>query len=140
MREIITLEDKNILFSSLKAMHDEIMTHIEVVDGAIRIEYGKLADNDYWKPYKKAVVTYYIDTDDGYTLDLIKVGHKKNITMCYSDNPKNIEDLNRWNMVMYKFSLDLFGYMTLHFDLHKKHKVINAELQFTPIKIQYDFE
>ena len=93
MREIITLEDKNILFSSLKAMHDEIMTHIEVVDGAIRIEYGKLADNDYWKPYKKAVVTYYIDTDDGYTLDLIKVGHKKNITMCYSDNPKNIEDL-----------------------------------------------
>ena len=69
MREVFTLEDKNTLFSSTRAMHDEIMTHIEVVDGAIRIEYGKLADNDYWKPYKKAVVTYYIDTDDGVLLN-----------------------------------------------------------------------
>ena len=65
MREIITLKDKNILFSSSKAMHDEIMTHIEVIEDTIRIEYGKVADNDYWKPYKKVIVTYFIDVNEG---------------------------------------------------------------------------
>ena len=140
MREIITLEDKNILFSSPKAMHDEIMTHIEVVGDAIRIEYGKVADNDYWKPYKKIMVTYFFDTNEGYILDLIKVGHKKSTVKCYMNDPKMIEDLNSWNMAMFMFSLDLWGNMKLHFNAWKKHKWRNAELQFTPIKIQYDYE
>lgn len=140
MREIITLKDKNILFSSSKAMHDEIMTHIEVIEDTIRIEYGKVADNDYWKPYKKVIVTYFIDVNEGFSLDLIKVGHIKNITKCYADDPKIIENLNSWNMVMFMFSLDLWGDMKLHFNAWKKHKWRNVELQFTPIKIQYDYE
>ena len=139
MREVLTLEDVNMLFSSEKAMHDEIKTHIEVTENTICIEYGNIADNDYWKPYKKVIVTYFIDANDGYCLNVIKVGRKRNITVGYCDNPEKIKDLNRWKMEMYSFSLDLFGNMTLHFNAWNKHTARNIELQFTPIKIQYDY-
>ena len=44
MNESYDLKDLNLLFSSKIAMHDEVMTHIDIIENKIWIEYGNIGE------------------------------------------------------------------------------------------------
>ena len=138
--DLINMKDLNLLFDSETAMHDEVMTHIDIIGNEIIIEYGNIGKNEYWKPYKKAIVSYVIDEGCGYSLRVFKLSRTGTKDDYCSDNPEKVKALNNWNMEMFKFDFDVFREMTLHFDISKGRKHRYAELSFTPMKIDYSLE
>lgn len=58
---------------------------------------------------------------------------------CYANDPARIARLNQWHMAMDRFSIDLWGGMTLHFGIWRQNTRRNAELIFTPLQILCDF-
>lgn len=141
MEEIFDLNDKNFLFHENRALHDEIMTHIEVADNELRIVYGKIGEDDYYKPYSKVTVTYVFDfMENDYCLNIIKVKNKGRKEKISYNDPDKINELNNRHMVMYNFDIDLWGTMTLHFTIWNKKKEYNVELSFTPAIIKYQWE
>lgn len=140
MEETYDLKDLNLLFNRAEAMHDEVMTHIDIIRNEIRIEYGKIGENELWKPYKKAIVSYLIDEGCGYSLKVCKLTRNGTKDEYTTENPEKVKALNNWNMEMYKFDFDIFGEMTLHFDIRKGKKYRSVELSFTPTNIKYTFE
>ena len=144
MVEQFNSKDISFLFKSADPMHDQIMTYIEVNDNEIRIEYGKIGINNYRSPFNKLTVSYLMEPDHlDYSLCII---HKSCLgsnlyQINYSSNdPAQIEKLNHWEMEMNKFDMDIFGEMTLYFDIFKGKKMRNVELRFTPVNIMYHWE
>jgi len=140
-RELFDLHDKNFLFDAARAMHDELMTHIELAENHLIIKYGKIGENDYWKPYNSVVITYTFDTvDSDYSLSIIQpTSHGTKVDYSLND-PQEVNGLNEWNMIMFKFDIDLWGEMTLHFNVWKGKKHRNVEIRFTPATIEYCWE
>jgi len=138
--DLINLKDLKNLFDSKTAIHDEVMTHIDIIGSEIIIEYGNIGENEFWKPYKKAVVAYVIDDGCGYSLRVFKLSRNGTKDDYCTDNPEKVKALNDWNMEMFKFDFDIFGEMTLHFDISKGRKHRYAELSFTPVAINYSLE
>ncbi len=139
--EVFDLLDKNFLFDFTLAMHDQFMTHIELVNGELQIIYDKIGEYISYKPYNKATITYILDQkENDFSLSLIKPT-KRGTEVDYSRNdPLKIADLNNWKMIMFKLDIDMWGEMTLHFNIHKGKKFRNAELRFTPALIKYRWE
>lgn len=63
-KELFTASDLNALFHSVETMHDETITHIEISNGCLIVEYGRIGENDYYKPFNKVTVTYYLKYAD----------------------------------------------------------------------------
>ena len=137
-RELFDLHDKNFLFDTARAMHDERLTHIEITENDLTIEYSKIGENAFWKPYSSVTITYTFDTvESDYSLSIIQLtsqGTKVDYTM---NDPQKVNGLNAWNMIMFKYDIDLWGEMTLHFNIWKGKKHRNAELRITPATIEY---
>ena len=137
-KELFDLHDKNFLFDTARAMHDEIMTHIELTENRLIIEYSRIGENDFWKPYSSVIITYTFDAvESDYSLSIIQLtgkGTKVDYTM---NDAQEVSRLNKWNMTMFKFDIDLWGEMTLHFNISKGKKYRNAEIRFTPVTIEY---
>ena len=136
-KELFSAEDLNTLFNSSKAMHDEKMTRIDIRDGALIIEYGRIGENDYFRPFKKATVTYTLKDPDDCSLYVYRV--KRN-SLQYVSVPEGVSWLNKWNMLMFKYDIDIWGEMCLHFDINNGKKYYNARLSFTPVTIEYLWE
>ena len=144
MVEEFDTKDISLLFNSADPMHDQMITHIEINGNNIFIEYGKIGLNDYRPPFTKLTVIYSFDHDNNdYSLTIIDRG-QLNPLLCvvnYSTNdPGKVFSLNQWDMEMYKFDMDNFGEMTLHFDIFRGKKIKNVELRFTPVNITYLWE
>ena len=139
-------DPKNIslLFRCADPMHDQMITHIEVCGNDICLEYGKIGLNGYRPPFSKLTVIYSFDHDiTDYSLTIINKirlsPHLYEIKDSTND-PAQILSLNQWEMEMYKYDMDNFGEMTIHFDIVKGKNMKNVELRFTPIKITYHWE
>ena len=140
-RELFDLHDKNFLFDSARAMHDELMTHIELAENRLIIQYGKIGENGFWKPYNSVVITYTFDTvSSDYSLSIIQPTSQGTKVVYSLNDSQEINGLNEWNMIMFKFDIDLWGEMTLHFNVWKGKKHRNAEIRFTPVTIEYCWE
>ena len=139
--EVFELTDKNFLFDSVRAMHDEIMTHIDVVGDEIRIEYGRIGENPFFSPFEKLTVSYVLRSlEEGYSLSLNKLTGRGRIEDWSDTDPKKIQELNEWDMMMFSFKIGLWDEMTLFFNVSNKRKVRFAELTFTPVRIRYTWE
>lgn len=139
--ESFDLHDKNALFESAEAMHDEVMTHIEFVGNELRIVYGGIGENEYYKPYSKLTITYTLDpVESDLSLTIIKsAGYRTRCNYSMND-PRKVFELNQWNMRMFKFDMDMWGEMTLHFNIDNGMRYRKAELRFAPVLIQYRWE
>ena len=72
--EEFELKDKNFLFDSVRAMHDEIMTNIDIADNEIRIEYGRIGENPFFSPFAKMTVSYVLNPlETDYSLNLKQI-------------------------------------------------------------------
>ena len=139
--EVFGLQDKSFLFDFALTMHDQVLTHIEIADGELQIIYDKVGENDYYIPYRKVTITYTLDPmKNDYSLSLIKPTEHGTKVDYSTNDPLAISDLNRWEMLMFKWDIDMWGEMTLHFNIHKGKKYRNAQLRFTPASIQYRWE
>ena len=140
--EEFELKDKNFLFDSVRAMHDEIMTNIDIADNEIRIEYGRIGENPFFSPFAKMTVSYVLNPlETDYSLNLKTITKRGTKREEWSVNdPEKLRELNGWDMVMYCFSIDLWGEMTLHFNVSNKRKNRLAELSFTPVRIRYTWK
>lgn len=141
MEEFFDLKDKNRLFSTAKAMHDEVMTHIEAVGNKIQLDYGEIGTNPYWHPFRAVTVSYRLDDlDSDYSLTIKKLNRDGRVVDFSINDPGRILDLNPWHMMMFKFDIDQWGEMTLHFSMDKGKQHRYAELRFTPASIRYRWE
>ena len=43
-KELFDLHDKNFLFDAARVMHDELMTHIELTENRLIIEYSRIGE------------------------------------------------------------------------------------------------
>ena len=136
-KELFSTSDLNTFFKSAESMHDEIMTGISIGKGGVMIEYGKIGDNDHYKPFRKLTVTYELDDRNDYSLDVFKVNDG---SLEYISVPEGLDWLNGWNMLMYKYDVDIFGEMCIYFNIDNGKKYYNAELRFIPTVIQYVWE
>ena len=137
-------KDFSMLFKSADPMHDQIITHIEDNFKEMRIEYGNIGSSGYRPTFTKLTVVYLFDPDNNdYSLSIInksRLGlHLYEINYSTND-PSVILSLNQWEMEMNKFDMDIFGEMTLHFDIFMGKKMRNVELRFTPVNITYYWE
>ena len=138
LEELFDLHDKNRLFYAAEAMHDEFITEIKVVENEIRIVYGEIGESGYRSPYRKVTVSYGLDNIESdlalYIFKPTRRGKKEERSI------NELAKLNQWNMIMYKYDIDMWGEMTLHFNINKGKKHRNAELSFTPAWIRYLWE
>ena len=137
-------KDFSMLFKSADPMHDQIITHIEANFKEMRIEYGNIGSSGYRPTFTKLTVVYLFDPyNNDYSLSIInksRLGlHLYEINYSTND-PSVILSLNQWEMEMNKFDMDIFGEMTLHFDIFMGKKMRNVELRFTPVNITYYWE
>lgn len=138
-KESFPVSDLNTLFHSVETMHDETITHIEISNGCLIVEYGEIGKNDYYKPFNKVTVTYelkYADPID-YNLYVYKI---KNSSLKYITVPEGLDWLNEWNMLMFKYDIDIWGEMCIYFNIDNGKKYYNVEFHFTPESIEYCWE
>ena len=139
--EVFDIRDLNAVFYKAASMHDEIMTRIDTEDGEIVVEYGRIGENEYYKPFRKLTVRYSLsDMENDILLDVFRCRKDGKHYMEESKKPQGLSWLNGWNMVMYAFDYNTFGEMCLHFSMSSGKKYYNAELVFTPTSIRYIWE
>ncbi len=139
--EVFDIRDLNAVFYKAASMHDEIMTRIDTEDGEIVVEYGRLGDNEYFKPFGKLTVRYSLsDVENDILLDVYRCRKDGIHYVEENKKPQSLSQLNGWNMIMNSFDYNNFGEMCLHFGISKGKKYYNAELVFTPTSIRYIWE
>ena len=138
-KESFPVSDLNTLFHSVETMHDEAITHIEISNGCLIVEYGEIGKNDYYKPFNKVTVTYELKYADPIDYNLY-VYIIKNNSLKYITVPEGLDWLNEWNMLMFKYDIDIWGEMCIYFNIDNGKKYYNVEFHFTPESIEYCWE
>lgn len=133
MEEIFDLSDLNTLFHKSKPMHDDFVTAIYAQDGKLILEYGKIS---HYAPYHKVTVTYTLHDEEN---DILLIAYKVSERgLRYVD--LELEELNSWKMLMFKYAVDIWGEMTLYMNIEKGRRYLNAELHFSPVSVHYLWE
>ena len=132
--EIFTIDKKELIFN-VPSMHDCYFTVLYndniltlVFDDLNR--YRDLSHSPIYGDYKKLTIKYYVSYVD---LNL-KYLKKKKLSF------DTIEPLDNHILIMYKYSVDSFGEMRLHFNAEKNKKFATATIDILPTKIECIWE
>lgn len=138
MEECFNMDDVTRLLNESKSMHDDFVTSIRYDRTSIILEYGKIGEweDHYYGRYHKVTITYKLDdSDNGYGLTVCRVTPRGTRYV-----PFELDDLNSWNTLMYKYAVDSFGEITLFMNAWKGKQALSVELFFTPVSVTYHWE
>ena len=136
--EKFTLQDKGELFANARSMHDCNFT-VAYEQQILTLTYDKL-DQYYdgpgivpWFEDRKLTVRYH--GKDCFTL-MLRNGKKDQ----YYFDDEIVEALAGKELEMYKYSVDSFNTLTLHFWAEKKRKRWVGSIEIRPDEIEYIWE
>ena len=138
--EMILFSDKGELFSKAHSMHDCSFT-ATFDDNTLVLVFDNLekyydvsldGSNVFWFENAKKLTIKYHNTE--FVNLLLKYGKKEN------DYYDTVEPLNGKELIMFGYSADCFGQMTLDFRVFIKKKMWGGKLEIAPDKIEYIWE
>ena len=136
--EKFSLQDKGALFANAHAMHDCNFT-VAYENQTLILTYDKLdqyydgpPDIVLWFTAKKLTVRYH-----GKGCFALNLRDKKEK---YYYNEEIVEALAGKELEMYKYSVDSFNTLTLHFWAEKKRKRWVGSIEIRPDEIEYIWE
>jgi hypothetical protein len=130
-------------FMEMDSMHDYTATQISIKDNTLIVVYGELdkegigEDGLPYYEYKKLTIEYEIQSYCD-----AKVFKKNNYKFIDLLREKNQFDklTKSGRFKSYKYSVDSFGELTLHFDIRFKNKGRSCEIELDAEKITYHWE
>ena len=130
-------------FMEMDSMHDYTATKISVQDNTLSVVYGNLdqegikEDGSPYYKYKKVTIEYKIQSYCD--AKIFKKSRYKLIDLLREKN--QFDRLTKsGTFESYKYSVDNFGELTLHFDIRFKNKVRSCEIELDAEKITYHWE
>ena len=138
--EMILFSDKGELFSKARPMHDcsftatfDDNTLILVFDNLGKYYDVSLDGSDIirFENARKLTIKYH---NTEFVNLCLKYGKKEN------DYYNTVEPLNGKELIMFGYSVDCFGQMTLDFRVSIKKKLWGGKLEIAPEKIEYIWE
>ena len=136
-------------FMEMDSMHDYTATQISIKDNTLIVVYGKLdkegigEDGLPYYEYKKLTIEYEIQSYCDAKIFYCYVFFKKNNYKCIDllrEKSQFDKLTKRGTFESYKYSVDSFGELTLHFDIRFKNKDWSCEIELDAEKITYHWE